>query len=123
MSWVGLPFSWLRGLGRAMKTWLGTVRAARQAWECHRIPLDRDLTCTLQVPPPSTLELGVFGEFSQADRARIEVALSRPRQRLIEGAGLGALVDAAHAGALVHARLQDGSEPSRPAVLTLHRSG
>lgn len=116
MSFV-LPLRWLRSLALALRRWMGSVRAGRSAWECHRGSLRGEATFRLLIPPSRPKTIPAAPRLTPADVAALETWLELPRQRLLSGEPLLALTNAARLGAVLVAQLEEASPERRPAVL------
>ena len=148
-----LPVRWLRSLARALQRWLGSGRAGREAWECHRGTLAPDVEFRLLLPPtPSGQDAIAPGQWNAVvcpaptaavsppaaagsgghNRApsRLEAAATMvrdcqeiPRRRMVSGVCFAPLALRARQGAIIVAHLEDGSATRRPALLRVAARG
>ncbi len=114
-----LPFRWLRSLARALRHWLGSVRAGRAGWECHSGRLAFDVRFRLLVPPPRAMAIPSAPGLTEPDLARMHAALAHPRDRMLAGEPFRDLISAVRQGAHIVARLEEASPEKRPAVLRI----
>jgi hypothetical protein len=105
-----LPVRWLRGLAGALRRWAGTVTEGRARWRRHDGRLGAAVF-TVHVPALPPAEPG--------EPPDVRAALEAARARLVSGAPLAALADAARLGAVIHARIEDGSEERRPGLIVV----
>ena len=105
-----LPVRWLRGLASAIRGWAGTVAGGRARWRRADGRLG-DAVVAVHLPPLPPAEPGASPD--------VRAALEAARARLVSGAPLAALADAATLGAVIHARIEDGSDERRPGLIVV----
>lgn len=104
-----IPFRWRRGLVAALRRWAGTAVVAVARWQRSRTDVAGVRVCVAVAAPAAPAAPG------EAVRDELDAA----HRRIASAQAFGALAEAARRGGEVLARLEDGSDPPRPAVVVL----
>lgn len=104
-----VPFRWRRGLVAALRLWAGTVGAALLRWQRHRADFEGVNVCVAVASPAAQTGTG------EAVRRELVAA----HRRFASGQAFRELAEVTRRGGEVFARLEDGSDPPRPAVVAL----